>query len=198
MKKRWLIVPIMAGLVALFATAGAILAQGNGSRGGAPLNGVVSRMAEILGLEETTVHSAFNQAVREQQDAAVQSKLNRLVNDEKLTQEQADDVIQWYRSRPDPALYLRGIIFRSEEAVQRILDRMVEMERITQEEADQVAEWHHSRPDDLPTRGYGRGSKRHGSRHGLGRGDSGANDMRSFRVAPQTSTPQVAAPTILH
>ena len=74
MKKRWLFIPLMAGLLALVATSGAIFAQGNGHPGGAgAMKGLVSRMAEILGLEEETVQSAFNQAIREHQDEHVQA-----------------------------------------------------------------------------------------------------------------------------
>ena len=76
MKKRWLLIPVVAGLLALVITGGAIFAQGNGHPGGGgPVKEIASRVAEILGLEEATVQSAFDQAIREQQDARLQARL---------------------------------------------------------------------------------------------------------------------------
>ena len=124
--------------------------------------------------------------------------LDRLVKAERLTEDEASEIMQWYRARPDAAIYLKGVLLRGEEALQHRLDRMLEAEVITQEEADAVMSWYESRPDSLPTRGYGRGWPGHRFHRGLERGDNGANDTRTFRGAPQRSTSPVTAPVIFY
>jgi hypothetical protein len=197
-RKHWLFIPVTVGLVALFVTTGAIFAQGNNhpSRG-VFTHGIVSRVAEILDLEESTVQSAFNQAIREHQDEHLQTRLDRLVEAERLTQEQADDILQWYQSRPDATIYLRGMLLRGEEALQRRLDRLVAAEIITQEEADEVLTWYQSRPEDLPSGIYGYGHRGHWFGHGPAWGDHGKNNM-DFRGSPQSSSRPVAASTMLY
>jgi hypothetical protein len=200
MKKRWLFIPlIMVGLLALVATSGAIFAQGNGHPGGGgAVKGLASRVAEILDLDEETVQTAFNQAIREHQDEHLQAILDRLVEAERLAQDEANAIMRWYQARPDAAIYLKGVLLRGEEALQHRLDRMLEAEVITQEEVDAVMSWYESRPDSLPTRGYGRFGPGHTFKHGPARGDDGVNDKTAFRGAPQRFTSPVTRPAIFY
>jgi hypothetical protein len=62
---------------------------------------IASRVAAKLGLDEAQVKDAFNQAVREMEDEALQQKLDRMVERGRVSQEQADEYRQWYLSRPD-------------------------------------------------------------------------------------------------
>jgi hypothetical protein len=71
--------------LALGITGGTVLAQGDGSRDGSPAGGLVSRVAAILGLDETQVEDAFQQARGELQDEAIQRKLDTLVENGRLT-----------------------------------------------------------------------------------------------------------------
>ena len=143
MKKRWFVIPVTAGLLALVVTGGAMFAQGNGdgSSGGKAGQEIAARVAEILGLELSVVRSAFDQAITERRDAALEEMLDRQVSNERITQQEADAVLQWFLARPEAASHLRRIMFRDEESVQRMLDRVVGAERITQEKADQVLAW---------------------------------------------------------
>ncbi len=112
MKRRWIFVPLLVGLLAIGVTGGAVFAQGDGTGGDSPAQSFVSRVAAILGLDEAQVQDAFKQATREMQDEAVQQKLARLVEQGRLTQEQADEYLEWYQSRPDtlpPGLPFRGL-----------------------------------------------------------------------------------------
>ena len=87
------------------------MAQGDGAEGGSPLQSFASRVAVILGLDETQVQDAFSQAAGELQVDRLQLKLDRLVENGRLTQEEADEYKEWYLSRPDTALqggHLRG------------------------------------------------------------------------------------------
>jgi len=103
MKKRWLFIPLLLALLACGVTAGAILAFGGGD-GDSPVKSFASRVAGILGLEESKVQNAFNQAVNEARLDHLTRKLDRLVTDGSITQEQADEYLSWFQARPDGVL----------------------------------------------------------------------------------------------
>ena len=60
-----------------------------------------ARVADILGLDETTVQDAIDQAKAEMQEEALQAKLDRLVENGHMTQEQADEYKTWIESKPE-------------------------------------------------------------------------------------------------
>ena len=93
--KRWLIIPAVAGLAAVAALGGmaAASSSGGGETG--------SRVAEILELDEETVTDAFKQATQQRVDEALQARLDKLVEEERITQEQADEFKAWYDERPE-------------------------------------------------------------------------------------------------
>ena len=104
-KKHWII-----GLVALLALAlgiggGTALAQESEEEGEKPIQGVIARVATILGLEEQQVQDAFDQARQEFRDEKfeemVGQRLDALVESGRITQEQADEMRAWYAERPD-------------------------------------------------------------------------------------------------
>ena len=101
MKKRWFMVSLIIGVLALGITGGAVLAHERGSGGESPWKSFASRVATILELDEAQVQDAFDQAKKEIQDEALQNKLDRLVEEGQLTQEQADEYKEWYLSRPE-------------------------------------------------------------------------------------------------
>jgi hypothetical protein len=110
MKKRWFLVPAIAVMLAIgVITAGAALAQGTNT-GDPAISDLVSRIARILNLEEARVQDAVDQALRETRDESVRNKLNELVEQGRITQEQADEYFTWYQSRPDdlPGFMERG------------------------------------------------------------------------------------------
>ena len=101
MKKRWFLVPILAGVLAISITGGVALAQDDGTGIGSPWSKIASKVAVILGLEEADVQAALDQAAREIQDEALQQKLDCMVEEGRLTPEQADEYGQWSQSRPE-------------------------------------------------------------------------------------------------
>ena len=101
MKKRWLFIPLLFGALALGITGGIVLAQEPVPSGASPAKSFAARVAAKLGLEEAKVQDAFNQVAREIQNEAQQQKLDRMVAQGRLTQEQADQIKQWYQSRPE-------------------------------------------------------------------------------------------------
>ena len=99
MRKRWIIVSVVVAALAIALTGGAILAQDDD--GDDSSKTFAGRVAEILGLEEDTVADAMEQAKEDMRDEAIKAKLDALVEAGKITQEEADEYLEWLESRPD-------------------------------------------------------------------------------------------------
>lgn len=99
MRRRWLLVPVVLGLLALGITAGTLLAQNGGSD--LTTKTFAGRVAAILELEESKVQDAFTQASLEVHEERLQNKLDRLVEEGEITQEEADKYLEWFKSRPE-------------------------------------------------------------------------------------------------
>ena len=100
-RPRWLFVALLVGALALSITGATVLAHSAGTDGDSPFKSFVSRVATILGLDESDVQDAFDQAGREMEDDALHRSLDRQVERGRLTQEQADEYEAWYQSRPE-------------------------------------------------------------------------------------------------
>ena len=98
MRKRWVIVSVVMAALAIAITGGAIMAQDEDEDSSKTFAG---RVAEILGLEDDTVADAMKQAKEDMRDEAIKAKLDALVEDGKMTQEDADAYLEWLESRPD-------------------------------------------------------------------------------------------------
>ncbi len=108
MRRRWLFVPLLMALLALGVTLGVALAQGDGEDGDSPVQSFVARVAAILGLDEAQVQDAFDQAAGEAREERLRMKLDRMVEQGRITQEQADEYREWLQARPDGFLPGRG------------------------------------------------------------------------------------------
>ena len=101
---------ISALVVALLLTVGAtvtVMAEGEEETTPPPEvseNGLLDRVADILGIEEEDLINAFNQARQEMREAAFVDRLNQAAKDGLITQEQADEILKWWQQRPDEAL----------------------------------------------------------------------------------------------
>ena len=161
MKKLRIIIPLTIAVVAVAIISFSIaLAQGN-EGGDSNASKLATKVAEILGLDTAVVDDAIKQAREELRDEAIQNKLNALVENGKLTQEQSDEYLNWIQSKPEgmPAIGKRffgekghhrgwkshGGFFGSRndfkgefslEDIQKKLNTMVEDGEITQEEAE--------------------------------------------------------------
>ena len=98
--KRKLMISVMMVVMVVGLTGGVVMAQPNEPDRTGPLQGLASRIAAILGLDEQQVQDALDQARTEMKNEAMQSKLASLVEQGRLTQEQADEYARWYESRP--------------------------------------------------------------------------------------------------
>ena len=176
-RKRWFLVAASVALLAVGLVGGAAFAAGapshaigNGphqdydheDRWGGKGNGnaITARVAEILGIEQDTLESAFATALDEQASAKFEERMAALVTDETLTQEQADAANAWFEERPanSGAIALRLAGTSDSDKVDNFLAKLVENEKLTQDESDALDAWHDDRPDSLPevTRKHGR------------------------------------------
>ena len=163
MKKLRIIIPLSIAVVAVAIISFSIaLAQGN-EGGDSNASELAIKVAEILGMDRAVVDDAIKQAHRELRDEAAQNNLNALVEKGRLTQEQADEYLNWIQSRPEgipaigkqsfgkmghhkgwkghgrffgPPNYFKGESSFTMEDVQKKLNAMVEDGDITQEEAE--------------------------------------------------------------
>ncbi len=103
-KSKWLIISALAVTVILVAglIGGAVFADnGKTATGADPGNTLFAKVAEKLGIDQQQLEDAFNQAQQEMRDEEQTSRLDSLVEEGKITQDQADEYLQWLESKPD-------------------------------------------------------------------------------------------------
>ena len=99
MKKRWIYVTMLVGLLTLAVTGGVVAANIGG--GVDALKDVNARAAEILGVEPQALSDALRQAHQEFMIEQLQARLDQAVADGVITQEQADEYMTWMEARPE-------------------------------------------------------------------------------------------------
>jgi len=160
MRRLRVIIPIGIAVVAVTAISiSVVLAQEN-EKGDSNASKLAAKVAVILGLDAAVVDDAIKQAREQLRDEAGQKKLNALVEKGRLTQEQADQYLNWIQSKPEgiPAMEKQSFEKRghhrvwkshrgffgsrnnfggkpSYKDVQKKLNAMIEDGDITQEEA---------------------------------------------------------------
>ena len=102
LKRKWLFISLLAVVVLLVIgiVGGTVYAQSNSTLTDKQ-NTFIARVAEILGIDQSKVESAFNQAAQEMRDEAMNARLQQMIENGKLTQEQADQYKTWLKSRPN-------------------------------------------------------------------------------------------------
>ncbi len=158
----------VAGVAVL---SGGVLAATNGHRGG-PNDEVFVKVAETLGVDADELGEALAQARTEVAQEKRDARLDQLVEDGVLTQEQVDEIKAWQAERPAALDDLGHAGGRIGPANEDRLAQLVEDGTLTQEEADEILAWHNDRPDALSEVRPNRG--RHSGRHqGGGHGPRG-------------------------
>ncbi len=113
LKRRWAIIAVVAVVVlVLTGVIGGLVSAQTPTPSTTPTptetpkaaDEFLARVAEILGIEQADLEAAVKQAARETLDERVQYRLDKLVEQGKLTQEQADEYLDWWQSRPDVPL----------------------------------------------------------------------------------------------
>jgi hypothetical protein len=67
----------------------------------ASAKGFLERVADILEIDQEDLIDAFKQAKQEMKEEAFINRLNQAVAEGRITQEQADEIIEWWELRPD-------------------------------------------------------------------------------------------------
>jgi len=161
MRKLRIILPIAIAVVAVTTISLSVVFAQENESGDSNANRLAAKVAEILGLDAAEVDDAINQARREFRDEAIQKKLNALVGNGRLTEEQADEHLNQLQSGPEGISAIgkhffgkmhqhkdwkgHGRFFVSQnyfngepswEAIQKKLNAAVENGDLTQEEAE--------------------------------------------------------------
>jgi hypothetical protein len=101
--KKFVIVGLLAALVLVGSLAGLAFAQtDNGTAGSG--NTLLARVAAILGIDQQKLQDAVVQAQGQMQNDALDAYLKNLVDQGKITQQQADQYKTWWQARPDTLL----------------------------------------------------------------------------------------------
>ena len=152
--------------LAIFALGGAAVASAHGGFGGGGSSEYIDRVAEILGVSSEDLQSAMQQARSEAAEARLAERLTQAVEDEVLTQEEADAIQAWFDGKPDALESLtreQSHDLRDAERlglVAEFLSGLVDDEVLTQAEADEIATWLDAKPTEAlekfrPERGFG-------------------------------------------
>jgi hypothetical protein len=97
-------------LVAAMALTGVLIGtvSADNEDNGNPRGTLMARVAEILGIDQADVEAAFAQATEEMQaerqqqmEAAREARIQALIDEGVLTQEQVDEMEAWLAARPD-------------------------------------------------------------------------------------------------
>jgi hypothetical protein len=103
-KKKWIIIGVTAGVLILVVGILGVVSYAQTTTTPAqpdPSKTIIGRVATILGVDQAKVQAAFDKAQKDQQTEAATNRLNDLVKQGKLTQQQADDYGKWLQSRPN-------------------------------------------------------------------------------------------------
>jgi len=113
-KKKRFIIPLVAALAITGLVAGSAFAQEEESDVPPPPEETfVQRLAEKLGIEESELEAAVAEVKSEMMDEAIARRLEKAVDNGKLTEEQADELLEWWQDRPDVGLGGFGPGFRA-------------------------------------------------------------------------------------
>jgi len=123
-KRKWFIPVVVVLSVLLIGgiTGGMIAAADNGLGGTVAQNQTAARYQALLdracaiyqentgvAIDPGQLKAALQQAQSEMRDQALENRLQDLVDKGKITQQEADQYSEWWQSRPDVQLPLRGL-----------------------------------------------------------------------------------------
>ncbi len=110
MRRKWLIIPALAALLLTGAIAGTAFAQGESDDDSSSVSRFVEILAEKLGIDEDQVQTAVEETKAELQaerkaawEQRLRDKLAAMVEEGNITQEQADEYLDWYLDPPELA-----------------------------------------------------------------------------------------------
>ena len=136
--KKFIVIAALIAGVLVAGTTGIVLAQdGDDSTGTHPA--LLARVAQILNIDQQKLEDAFKQAMsekREQLKETFDQKLQDMVTEGKITQQQLNEFKAWQEAKP-------GIPMVGPRGLKKLLDEG----KITQEQLDAFKAWLKARPD---------------------------------------------------
>ena len=110
MRRKWLIIPALAALLVTGAIAGTAFAQSESDDDSSPVSRFVEILADKLGVGEEELETALEETKEELQaerkaawEQQLRDKLAAMVEEGAITQEQADEYLDWYLDPPELA-----------------------------------------------------------------------------------------------
>jgi len=124
---KFVLAAVLVAVMVIGCTAGVALARDEDEAGQGSGDALMTRVAEILDVDQQQLEDAFRQAKSEFREEALDSRLQRLIDEGTLTQEQAEEFKAWIEARPDvPRFGPKGFHKLADEGV------------LTQEQLDQL------------------------------------------------------------
>jgi hypothetical protein len=121
-KRKWLIPVVLSVVLIGGITGGVIAAADNGSSSTVAQNQTADRYQALLDracaiyqektgvtIDSGQLKIALQQAQSEMRDEALKNRLQGLVDKGKITQQEADQYLEWWQSRPDIRVLLLGL-----------------------------------------------------------------------------------------
>jgi hypothetical protein len=102
-KRKWLFIPILAviALLIIGIIGGSVYANANSPAPSDNQSTFAAKVAKLLGIDQAKVESALTQARQEMKDEALEARLQKMIDNGKITKEQADQYKTWIKSRPN-------------------------------------------------------------------------------------------------
>jgi len=122
-KRKWFIPVVVASALLIAGTVGgALVAAADSSSTTADQNQIIDRYQALLdracaiyqdntnvAIDSERLKDALDQAQSELQEEALETRLQNLVENGEMTQEEADSYLEWWESRPDIEAPLPGL-----------------------------------------------------------------------------------------
>ena len=104
MSKRMKVLVSVLVAVLLLVASGTAIAMAQEEEEPAPpveSNGLLARVAEILGISEEDLIDAFGQARQEMREEVFYEALDKAVAEGIITEEEAEEIAEWWEQKPD-------------------------------------------------------------------------------------------------
>jgi len=114
LSRKWVVTIMAITVILLMGTIGGIVsAQTPAPTVPAPTQStgqdtLLARVAEILDVDQADLEAAIRQARQEMRSDAMKDRLEKLVEQGQITQEEADQYLEWWQARPDIFENLQG------------------------------------------------------------------------------------------
>lgn len=103
-RKKFIIIGLLATVLLAGSIGGVALAQTENGDDSQPKT-LLARVAEKLGINQQELEDAFAEAQSEMRDEALDSRLQKLVDEGKITSDQAEQYKAWLQAEPDMEPY---------------------------------------------------------------------------------------------